>query len=73
MSINFNNTSTDTTIVSWIWNFGDKSSDNTNSINVTHIYSSNKQQTYYPTLTVYDAYQCSSNYSIPAELIGINS
>jgi gliding motility-associated-like protein len=73
MSINFKNTSTDTTIVTWIWNFGDKSSDSTNSINVTHSYSSNKQQTYYPALTVYDAYQCSSKYSIPIELIGINN
>jgi gliding motility-associated-like protein len=73
LSVNFINTSTDSTIVGWIWNFGDNSSDSTNRINVTHLYSSNKQQTYYPTLTVYDAYQCSSNYAIPTQLIGINS
>lgn len=73
LSVNFINTSKDTTIVGWIWNFGDNLSDSTNSINVTHLYSSFKQQTYYPTLTVYDAYQCSSNYAIPTQLIGINS
>ena len=72
MSINFTNTSTDNTIVGWIWNFGDKASDSTNSVKVTHTYSSNKQQTYYPTLTVYDAYQCSSNNSISAEITGLN-
>lgn len=73
MSINFSNTSTDTTIVAWIWNFGDRSSDNTNSVNVTHLYTSDRQQTYYPTLTVFDAYQCSSNNSISAELTGLNA
>jgi gliding motility-associated-like protein len=73
MAINFSNTSTDTTIVNWIWNFGDQISDNTNSISVSHTYSGNRQQTFYPGLTVYDAYQCSSNYSNPIGLLGVNN
>ncbi len=73
LSVNFINTSTDTTIVRWIWNFGDDTFDSTNRVNVTHLFSSDKQKTYYPALTVYDAYSCYSSYAIPTELIGINS
>jgi gliding motility-associated-like protein len=72
MSINFANASTDPTIISWSWNFGDNTPDITNSMNISHLYSNNEQKTYYPTLTVYDAYQCSSGYSIPVELVAIN-
>jgi gliding motility-associated-like protein len=73
MTVNFKNTSTDTTIVNWTWNFGDRASDNSNSINVGHDYSSTIGRTYYPSLTVYDAYQCSSSSSIPVHLTGINN
>lgn len=72
LSVNFKNTSTDTTIVNWIWNFGDKTSDSTNSLTIAHTYTSNKKQTYYPNLTVYDAYKCSSNYAIPTSLTDAN-
>jgi gliding motility-associated-like protein len=73
MSINFKNTSTDTTIVRWIWNFGDNTSDSTNSTDVIHLYTSDVQKVYYPALTVYDAWSCNSSYAIPVNLIGINS
>jgi gliding motility-associated-like protein len=73
MNINFKNTSTDNTIVNWIWNFGDQSSDSTKSISIAHNYSSSTKKTYYPSLTVYDAHQCYSNYSIPIQIIGINN
>jgi gliding motility-associated-like protein len=73
LNVNFKNTSTDTTIVRWIWNFGDNTSDSTNSVNVTHLFSSDIQKTYYPALTVYDAWSCNSSYAIPTNLIGINS
>jgi gliding motility-associated-like protein len=73
LSVNFENTSTDTTIVRWIWDFGDNTSDSTNSKNVTHLFSGDEQITYYPALTVYDAWACSSSYSIPTGLDGINS
>ena len=73
MTVNFKNTSTDTTIINWAWNFGDMTSDNSNSINVGHAYSSTRQRTYYPSLTIYDAYQCSSSSSIPVHLIEINN
>lgn len=73
MLINFTDTSTDTTIVSWVWNFGDTSTDSTNNVSVAHTYSSSIQKTYYPALTVYDAYQCYSNYSVPLQMIGVNS
>jgi gliding motility-associated-like protein len=73
MTINFKNTSTDTTIIDWVWNFGDNMSDNSNRNIVGHNYSSTRQRTYYPSLTVYDAYQCQSSSSIPVHLTGINS
>jgi gliding motility-associated-like protein len=73
MTINFLNTSTDTTISYWIWNFGDRTSDSTNAINVSHTYTNDAPKTYYPALAVYDAYQCSSSYSYPAQLTGINN
>ena len=73
MKVNFKNTSTDTTIVNWTWNFGDLISDNSNRTNVGHTYSSTRQRTYYPSLTVYDAYQCSSSSSIPVHLIETNN
>ncbi|MCX6335293.1 MAG: PKD domain-containing protein [Bacteroidia bacterium] len=73
LSVNFKNTSTDTTIVRWIWNFGDNSADSSNSLNITHLFSNDIQTTYYPALTVYDAWSCSSNYAIPTHLIGINN
>jgi gliding motility-associated-like protein len=72
LDVKFTNTSTDSTIVYWIWNFGDKATDSTNSISVSHTYISNKKQTYYPSLTVYDAYKCSSNYSIPTNITAAN-
>jgi gliding motility-associated-like protein len=73
VSINFRNTSTDNTIVRWIWNFGDNTSDSTNSFAVQHRYTSDKEKVYYPTLTVYDAWSCSSSYAIPIHLIGLNA
>jgi gliding motility-associated-like protein len=73
MTIKFNDTSTDTTIVSWIWNFGDTSVDSTNAQTVSHTYTSSVQKTYYPALTVYDAYQCYSSYSFPLNMTGVNS
>jgi gliding motility-associated-like protein len=73
MRVNFTNTSTDSTIVRWIWNFGDDTSDSTNSINVTHLYTSEVQKVFYPSLTVYDALSCNSNYAIPTNLFAINS
>jgi gliding motility-associated-like protein len=72
MTLNFKNTSTDSTIVKWTWNFGDQASDTTRKINIAHTYSSTRQRTYYPTLIVYDAYQCSNSSSIPVHLVGIN-
>jgi gliding motility-associated-like protein len=72
LNVNFTNTSTDTTIVSWVWNFADGITDSTQSKKVSHTYITNAQQTYNSALTVYDAYQCYSNYSIPITLIGIN-
>jgi gliding motility-associated-like protein len=72
LSVKFTNTSKDTSIVYWVWNFGDKSGDSTNKTAVTHDYISNTRQTYYASLAVYDAYQCYSNYSVPISLIGIN-
>lgn len=72
LSVNFKNISTDTTIVRWIWDFGDNTSDSTNNVNVIHLFSSNKEKTYYPTLTVYDAWSCSSSYAIPTALTGFN-
>jgi gliding motility-associated-like protein len=73
LTVNFKNTSTDNTIVNWIWNFGDKTADSTNSVSIAHTYTSDKKQTFYPSLTVYDAYQCSSNYAIPTNLTETNS
>jgi gliding motility-associated-like protein len=73
MSVNFTNTSTDTTIVRWVWNFGDNTADSTSSVNVTHLFSSDIQKTFYPSLTVYDAWSCSSSYAIPTQLTGIKS
>jgi gliding motility-associated-like protein len=73
LNVNFINTSTDTTIVRWIWNFGDNTSDSTNNVNIAHLYSSDMQKVYYPSLTVYDELSCYSSSSIPTHLIGINS
>ena len=72
MTINFKNTSTDSTIVKWIWNFGDQTSDSTKKVNIAHLYSSTRQRTYYPSLVVYDSYQCSNSISVPVHIIGIN-
>lgn len=72
LPVKFTNTSTDTTIVSWIWNFGDMVTDSTNSLSTTHTYTSTQNQTYYPIFTVYDAYQCYSNSSVAISLIDIN-
>jgi gliding motility-associated-like protein len=69
MNVNFKNTSTDTTIIVWVWNFGDKSSDSTNTPNILHKFSSEDHKTFYPTLTVYDAHQCYSSSSVPVELL----
>jgi gliding motility-associated-like protein len=73
MTVNFTNTSTDSTIINWVWNFGDNTSDNSNQNNIGHNYTGTRQMTYYPSLTVYDAYQCSSSSSIPVHLISINN
>jgi gliding motility-associated-like protein len=73
LAVKFNDTSTDTTIVNWVWNFGDQTTDTTKKISVTHTYSSTIQQTYNAALIVYDAYQCYSSTAIPITLIGINS
>jgi gliding motility-associated-like protein len=72
LDLKFTNTSTDSTIVYWIWNFGDQATDSTNRVNVSHTYLSNNKQTYYPSLAVYDAYKCSSNYSIPINITAAN-
>jgi gliding motility-associated-like protein len=72
MSVDFRNTSTDSTIILWVWDFGDKSSDSTNTPNLSHSYSSESQQTFYPTLTVYDAHQCYSGSSVAVELLQVD-
>jgi gliding motility-associated-like protein len=72
LTVNFTNTSTDSTIVYWIWNFGDNTADSTNNINVSHTFKSDNKQTFYPSLAVYDANQCTSNYSIPTSLTDAN-
>jgi gliding motility-associated-like protein len=72
MTINFKNTSTDTTIVNWVWNFGDKTDDRSSAVDIAHKYTASKQQTFYSALSVYDAYQCSSSSSIPVHLDGLN-
>ncbi len=73
VSVNFRNTSTDTTIVSWIWDFGDNTTDNTNSISVTHLFTADVPRAFYSALYVYDAWSCSSSYALPINLIGISS
>jgi gliding motility-associated-like protein len=72
MNVKFANTSTDTTIIRWIWNFGDNTADSTNKLNVTHLYTSSSEAVYYPNLTVYDKWSCSSAYSIPTHLVSVN-
>lgn len=71
--VNFTNTSTDTSIIRSVWNFGDGSTDSTKNANIAHTYASNVQKTYNPSLTVYDAYQCQGYFSVPITLVGVNS
>jgi gliding motility-associated-like protein len=73
LRVNFKNTSADSTIVRWIWDFGDNTADSANSLNTTHLYTSDVQKVFYPSLTVYDALSCNSSYAIPTNLIAINS
>ena len=73
LDVNFDNTSTDGSIISWIWNFGDNTSDNTNSDKISHTYTSSTQATFYAFLTVYDAYNCFSSTLIPINLIDVNA
>lgn len=73
MDINFTNTSTDTTILSSIWNFGDGSTDTSEIKKILHTYNSSTKKSYTATLTVYDAYQCYGNYSIPLTIVSVNS
>jgi len=72
LTVNFKNTSTDSTIVYWIWNFGDNTSDSTNKVSISHTFKSDVKKTFYPGLAVYDAYQCSSSYSLPTSLSEAN-
>jgi len=58
--VQFSNTSTDTTIVRFVWDFKDGNLDSTNKI-VKHTYNSNFPVSYFPTLTVFDTYACSNS------------
>lgn len=71
--VNFTNTSTDNTIVNSVWEFGDKAVDYSQSKNVAHTYVSDKQKTFVPKLTVFDAYQCTGEYTWPITLHAVNS
>jgi gliding motility-associated-like protein len=73
LAVNFKNTSTDSTVLSWTWTFGDGVTDTTNTKTVLHTYSTDIAQTYTSSLTVYDAYNCYGNYSLPITLIGVNT
>jgi gliding motility-associated-like protein len=72
-NVKFTNTSADSSIVKWVWNFGDNSIDSSKVNSVTHIYSDNVQKTFNASLAVYDAYQCYSNYSLPITLNVVKS
>jgi len=71
--VKFTNTSVDSTIVKYLWNFGDGTVEGSGLKDILHTYSSDITKTYYPSLTVYDTYECRSRYSVPINLIGINS
>jgi gliding motility-associated-like protein len=71
--IKFTNTSTDSTIVSWVWSFGDNSVDSTHWNNFTHTYTSSVKKKFNPTLTVYDAYQCESSSFDTVTMVGVNA
>lgn len=72
-SIEFNNNSTDSTIVSQFWDFGDQTTSSSPVKKFSHTYTSATQKTFIPTLRVYDAYQCYGDISLPVSLMGINS
>ena len=68
LHVKFTDTSSDSTIKYWIWNYGDGSSSDTNKLSVSHDYSSLVQKTFVASLTVYDEHLCSSKNSIPISL-----
>jgi gliding motility-associated-like protein len=70
--VTFANTSTDSTILSWVWDYGDKSATDSNTIKAVHGYSGEIAQSFYPSLTVYDAYQCYSNAAMAITLIDVS-
>lgn len=65
-----NSTSSNASIVEWIWNFGD--GDSINSINdnpVSHIF--NDETSKWVTLTIVDENGCTDQYSLPIELFTV--
>jgi gliding motility-associated-like protein len=66
--IEFTNTSADTSVVRWKWDFGDNSFADS-VLTITHTYNADSAMTCYPILTVYDRHQCFSITSIPIELV----
>ncbi len=71
--VNFTNTSTDSTIVNAVWDFNDGAIDNSQAKTIAHTFVSDKQRTFLPTLTVYDAYQCPGDYTSSVRLVAVNS
>jgi gliding motility-associated-like protein len=73
LNVNFTNTSTDSTIVKWTWDFADGAKDSTNIKKVAHTLTSDNQKTFNSSLIVYDIHQCYSRYTIPITLVGLRS
>lgn len=73
LTVNFENTSTDSTIVRSFWDFDDGLTSTSQSKKISHTYNSNKQQTFLPTLFVFDAYQCYGEYTLPITLVSVSS
>ncbi|MDP4226232.1 MAG: PKD domain-containing protein [Bacteroidota bacterium] len=74
LKVKFTSTSTDSTVVKWIWDFKDGIKDTlTNSNPFSHYFTSTVDTVFQPTLMVYDIHKCKASYSLPdITLRGIN-
>lgn len=74
LDMTFNDLSTNdnnTPIVSWIWDFGDGDSlIMSSNANVNHIYLTDTAQ--FVTLTIFDEYGCTDQYTLPIDLFKVN-
>jgi gliding motility-associated-like protein len=73
LNVTLKNISTDSSIVSWVWTFGDNSIPLIYLQQVTHNYRSNSAKTFYPQLKVKDNFGCTASASHAVSLVSVDS